>query len=134
MDLFDRDEDTCVIRKYRPKDDRLNFTTDIGILFKCISLNSKRTERELYKYVEKNLSRINGNPDISYYIRETTNIDDVVVDPKKIVGNEGDFMSFWKVLQEESKKEERITIVKAMKEKLTALSLEEVNEIIKKAE
>lgn len=150
MNLFDRNENVCVIKEYRPKNDRLDFTTDIGILFKCIRLNSKRTEKELYEYVRKNLSRINENPDISYYIRETTNINDVVVDPKKIVGNEGDFMSLWTVLQEESKKEgilegkmeERTDIICRMNEKgiatieaiaeLFEISEEEVLNIIKK--
>lgn len=103
--LMDEDRDITVIREFRPKNDLKDFSTDIGILFRCIYLNKKRTEKELYEYVKCNLDVINGYPDIAYYLRETTNIQDIVVDPSKIKGNEGTFMSLWTVLQEESKKE-----------------------------
>ena len=64
---------------------------------------------------------VNNYPDIAYYLRETTDIQDIVVDPSKIKGNEGTFMSLWTVLQEESKKEgraeERADIICKMNEK-----------------
>lgn len=121
MKLMEEDKDITVIREFRPKKDLKKFSTDIGILFKCIHLNKKRTEKELYDYVRSNLGVVNNYPDIAYYLRETTDIQDIVVDPSKIKGNEGDFMSLWTVLQEESKKEgraeERADIICKMNEK-----------------
>ena len=135
-------KDATIIKEFRPRKEYMDFASDLKVMFNCIRMNTKKEEKRLYKYVRENLETINNNPDIAYYLKELLHHKDIIVDPDKIKGIEESFMSFWRVLQEESKREERIAIVKAMKEKLTAeeiaeltkLPLEEVNEIIKKTE
>ena len=98
------DKSCSFIREIRPKNKLIELNTDIGILFKCIYLNKKKTEKKLYEYIKSNLTQINNNPDISYYLKETTDIDEIVIDPSKIEGS-STFMSLWTVLQDESYKE-----------------------------
>ena len=138
-----------LIREIRPKNKLIELKTDVGILFQCIYLNKKRTDKKLYSYVKNNLIRINNNPDISYYLLETTGIKDIVVDPNKIEGSNS-FMSLWSVLQDESYNdghqdgikegidEERIRNVKSLSNvfdakriaELLSISLEEIESIL----
>lgn len=138
------------IREIRPKNKLIQLKTDVGILFQCIYLNKKRTDKKLYRYVKDNLIRINNNPDIAYYLLETTGIEDIIVDPSKIEGSSV-FMSLWTVLQNESYNnghqdgikegigEERMRNIKSLSKvfdseriaELLSISLEEVESILK---
>ena len=110
----------------------------MGILFQCVYLNKKSTDKKLYRYVKDNLTRINNNPDISYYLKETTGIDEIVVDPSKIEGS-STFMSLWDVVREEGINEERKRNVISLSKvfdaeriaELLSISLEEVESILK---
>ena len=119
-------------------------------MFQCIYLNKKRTDKKLYRYVKDNLIRINNNPDIAYYLLETTGIEDIIVDPSKIEGSSV-FMSLWTVLQNESYNdghqdgikegigEERMRNIKSLSKvfdakriaELLSISLEEVENALK---
>ena len=89
------------IKEFRPKRDILLFSSPLNVFFNCIRLNEKKTEDKLYTYVKDNLEIINSNPDIAYYLKETTGIEDIQVDLTKLNGR-NDFMSIWTLLQEES--------------------------------